>query len=184
MTFRVVPIGVEHIQRFRETTDAVFRESRMFVFLEGPPIEQVTDFVQGMLSRGEPQFVALDQDNLVGCCDIVVKPRPTLRHSGVLGIGVLSSHRGRGIGRALMGTALQAAVAYGLARVELFVRTDNSHALRLYEKLGFTVEGVLRQHLLIDGVFRDSYLMSILYEKAQPAGRGEPPPATVFARPS
>ena len=81
-----------------------------------------------------------------------------------------------------METALQAAWVCGLARVELFVRTDNSRAMRLYEKLGFTVEGVLRRHLLIDGVFRDSYLMSILHEKAQPAGRDEPPPATVFAR--
>ena len=37
-------------------------------------------------------------------------------------------------------------------------------ARRLYEKLGFAVEGTLRKHLLVDGAFRDSYLMAVLYD--------------------
>jgi ribosomal protein S18 acetylase RimI-like enzyme len=82
----------------------------------------------------------------------------------MLGIGVLSSHRRQGIGKALLETTLTAARERGLTRVELFVRTDNEPARRLYEKVGFTMEGTLRKHLLIDGVFRDSYLMSVLYE--------------------
>jgi ribosomal protein S18 acetylase RimI-like enzyme len=164
MTYRIVPIAPEHIASFREISDAVFRESQMFAFLEAPPIEHVTEFVLGVIRNNEPQFVAVSGDAVIGWCDVLLKPRPALRHSGVLGVGVLSSCRGQGIGKALLGTTLNAAKDRGLTRIELFVRTDNDRAIKLYERFGFVVEGVLRKHMLIGGVYRDSYLMSVLYE--------------------
>ena len=164
MTYRIVPIAPEHIASFRETSDAVFRESQMFAFPEAPPIEHVTEFVLGVIKNNDPQFVALSGESVIGWCDVLIKPRPAMRHSGVLGLGVLSSYRGRGIGKALLQATLDAAKKRGLTRIELFVRVDNARAKALYEEAGFVTEGVLRKHLLIDGIYRDSYLMSVLYE--------------------
>lgn len=164
MTYRIAPIAAEHIAGFRETSDAIFKESQMFAFLEAPPLEQVTDFVLGNIRNQNPQFVALIDDSVVGWCDILVNPRPAMSHSGVLGIGVLKSQRRQGIGASLIETTLHAGKKRGLKRVELFVRTDNVPAKTLYEKYGFAVEGVLSRHFLIGGVFRDSFLMSILYD--------------------
>ena len=164
MTYRVVPMAPEHIASFREASDAVFRESQMFAFLEAPPIEDVTAFVLGVIRNNEPQFVAMSGDAVIGWCDILLKPRPALRHSGVLGVGVLNSYRGQGIGTALLEATLNAAKDRRLTRIELFVRTDNERAIKLYEKFGFVIEGVLRKHLLIGAVYRDSYIMSVLFE--------------------
>ena len=164
MTYRIVPMAPEHIASFRETSDAVFRESQMFAFFEAPPIAHVTEFVLGIIRNNEPQFVAICSDTVIGWCDILLKPRPAMRHTGVLGIGVLSSYRGQGIGKALLETTLNAAKNKGLTRIELYVRTDNERAIKLYEKFGFVVEGVLRKHMLIGGAYRESYLMSVLYE--------------------
>jgi ribosomal protein S18 acetylase RimI-like enzyme len=164
MTYRIVPIAPEHIASFRETSDAVFRESQMFAFFEAPPIEHVTEFVLGVIRNNELQFVAVSDDVVIGWCDVLLKPWPALRHSGVLGVGVLSSYRGQGIGRALLETTLNAAKGRGLTRIELLVRTDNEPAIKLYEKFGFVVEGVLHKHMLIGGVYRDSYLMAVLHE--------------------
>jgi RimJ/RimL family protein N-acetyltransferase len=164
MTYRIVPMAPEHIASFRETSDVIFRESQMFAFFEAPPIEDVTEFVLGVIRNNESQFIAISGETVIGWCDVLPKPRPAMRHSGVLGIGVLDSYRGRGIGTALLETTLNAARNKGLTRIELFVRTDNERAIKLYRKFGFVVEGVLRKHMLIGGAYRESYLMSVLYE--------------------
>jgi RimJ/RimL family protein N-acetyltransferase len=167
MTYRIISIAPEYIASFREAADAVFRESQMFAFLEAPPLEQFTEFVHGVIRNKEPQFVAITDERVIGWCDVLMKPRPAMRHSGALGLGVLSSCRGKGVGTALLRATLDAATQRGLTRIELFVRTDNDRAKRLYERAGFTVEGTLRRHLLIEGVYLDSYLMSLLYDQAQ-----------------
>lgn len=164
MSFSILPVTEAHIPSFRETADAIFRESRMFTFSEAPPLEQFRQFVMDLIRNDEPQFVAVSGDAVIGWCDILIKPHPAQRHIGVLGLGVLSAHRRQGIGTALLEATIGAARKKGLTRIELYVRTDNGNARRLYEKFGFAVEGLLRKHILIDGAYRDSFIMSVLYE--------------------
>ena len=87
-----------------------------------------------------------------------------MRHCGVLGMGLLPEYRGRGLGRPLMTRSLDAARAFGLARVELTVRVDNQRALELYRKLGFEVEGRNRRAMLVDGRFEDILTMALLFD--------------------
>ena len=57
-------------------------------------------------------------------------------------IGVLPAARGRGVARAVITASLSAAAAAGLQRAGLTVDTHNTTgALRLYEGLGFAVDG-------------------------------------------
>jgi len=79
-------------------------------------------------------------------------------------MGVIDSHRGRGIGRALMEAALHAAWNKGFTRIELTVRADNTRAKQLYESFGFAVEGLCKRHILVKGEYADSYLMALLHE--------------------
>lgn len=58
--------------------------------------------------------------------------------------------RGMGIGTWMLTTALDAARQMGLSRVTLRVGTDNEPALRLYEKMGFTVVGAEGELLLME----------------------------------
>src|SRR5919197_1174122 len=56
------------------------------------------------------------------------------RHSAAIGLGVHDEFQGRGIGRRLLEALLDLADnQLGLARVELEVMADNTHAIRLYE---------------------------------------------------
>jgi len=50
----------------------------------------------------------------------------------------------------------------GLHRIELEVYAFNSRAIRSYEKVGFTREGIRRDALLWDGEYVDAICMSIL----------------------
>jgi len=160
---RIVPIAADYIEGFRAALDSVAREQRYLAMLEAPPIDEVTRFVKEGIASGTPQMVAIADEKIVGWCDVWRKPRAALKHSGILGMGVIESYRGRGIGKALMGSALQAAKERGFTRIELTVRVDNPRAKRLYEQFGFVEEGVCRRHMCINGECTDSYLMAVLY---------------------
>ena len=49
-----------------------------------------------------------------------------------------------------------------LRRVYLHVLSDNHQAIRVYEEVGFKLEGTLKQHCFIGGRYKDLLIMSIL----------------------
>jgi len=75
-------------------------------------------------------------DGVVDCATI-----QGLAHSRVMGaiqnVGVISEHRGLGLGRALMLRSLAGFRRAGLKRVYLEVTADNRPAIELYRDLGF-----------------------------------------------
>jgi RimJ/RimL family protein N-acetyltransferase len=163
---RIIPIAEEHIESFRDCVGEVARERQYLAMLEAPPLEQSRTFVLGQIQAKAPHFVAIAEDAVVGWCDVIAKPRETLSHSGTLGMGVRAAFRGRGIGKALMEATLAGARRCGFTRVELTVRVDNARARRLYERVGFKLEGTCRNHIRVDGRYYDSYLMAILLDDA------------------
>jgi RimJ/RimL family protein N-acetyltransferase len=73
---------------------------------------------------------------------------------------------GRGFGT----EALRALLEWGfgtlnLNRIYLRVFADNLRAIRSYEKLGFELEGRMRQDDFRDGAYRDTLLMGLLREE-------------------
>jgi RimJ/RimL family protein N-acetyltransferase len=160
MTVEIVPIERRHIAGFREVLDGVARERRYLAFLEAPPPARTRRFVLENLRSGAPAFVAVDEGRVVGWCDIIRKSQATTTHSGVLGMGVAASHRGRGVGGRLLAATVETALARGLTRIELTVRADNAAAIALYRRSGFETEGLLRRYLLVDGEYYDALLMA------------------------
>ena len=58
---------------------------------------------------------------------------------------------------------LDAARDFGLRRVELTVRENNAVAIELYKKLGFAVEGLQRNRILVDGIYENLVLMGVVF---------------------
>ena len=54
-------------------------------------------------------------------------------------LGIAPQHRGRGLGSLLVLRAAGGFRSVGLTRMHLEVTTDNTAAIRLYERLGFEV---------------------------------------------
>ena len=74
------------------------------------------------------------------------------------------------LGRGLASDASRLILTYafdnlGLNRVFLHLFHDNVRALRLYERLGFMSEGVLRKHAMRRGDFVDVIVMGLLREE-------------------
>lgn len=79
---------------------------------------------------------------------------------GVMGLAVAPETRRRGVGAALLSAAEQHARARGARKLCLRVLSTNLPAQRLYERLGFEREGVLRDEFCIDGRYTDDVLMA------------------------
>ena len=164
---KIVPIGIEHVEGFHAALDLVAREKKYLAWFEAPPIETTRAFVLHNIENKVSQFVALDEDRVVGWCDICKSNRPAFAHTGTLGIGLIPEYRGRGIGRALLLTTLRDAKAQGLERVELAVYRSNHAAKSLYEKIGFKVEGLKRRSVKIDGHYDDDYIMALFFDEVE-----------------
>lgn len=106
-------------------------------------------------------YVAEDDGRLVGRLSLARDPHPASHHVADLGILVAATHRGRGIGRALLEQAAAWARDAGVSKIELHVFPWNEPALRLYERFGFEREGLRRRHYRRDGEYVDAILMAL-----------------------
>ena len=90
-------------------------------------------------------LVALDDGRLIGALTCEREPRLKVQHlAHLIGMMVADTHRGHGIGRALLAAAIEKLKATpGLAQVTLSVTAGNRAAIGLYESLGFERYGCL-----------------------------------------
>ena len=87
-----------------------------------------------------------------------------LNQTAVIHIMVGSEENcGKGIGTFAMSNMIKHAFYdMNLRRIELSVLEENIRAQRLYKKIGFQVEGMRREAVYKDGMYKNMYLMSLL----------------------
>jgi len=86
------------------------------------------------------------------------------RHGfGEIGMAVAREWRGRGVGSALMATAIEWSRAQGLHKLSLSVFAHNEAAIGLYRKFGFVEEGCrIKQYRRQSGELWDTVEMGLL----------------------
>jgi len=165
----IAPITPGDIESFHRALDLVARERKYLSFLEAPPLDQTRQFVTRCIERGDPGFVAVAGGKVVGWCDISRHDRLIHAHRGTLGMGIVPSYRGHGLGLKLISATLAQARRAGFVRIELSVHSDNARAISLYDRVGFVREGVQRDAVCVDGEYRDAIVMAIV-ERENAAG--------------
>ena len=107
-------------------------------------------------------FVAELDGKLVGRLSLARDQNPASHHVADLGLMVDAGYRRRGVGRALLGAAVEWAPEHGVAKLELHVFPWNEAAIALYERFGFKQEGYRRAHYLRGDEYVDAILMAYL----------------------
>jgi len=159
----IIPAQESHIEEVNVVVGEVAREREYLTFFDAFPMESTREFIMGNIANGNPNFVALVENKIIGWCDITRNTsRPVNRHSGTMGMGILARYRGIGIGRKLLAAAINAAKEKGIFRIELTVRETNHIACTLYEKMGFVREGTLRKEWHVDDKYYDTHVMALL----------------------
>ncbi len=95
------------------------------------------------------------------------------KHSLQIVIGILQEFASQGIGTRLFTELGDWARRRNIHRLELTVMVHNTKAIGLYQKMGFEIEGVKRDSLLVNGKYVDEYYMGKLLNGDRPAGRPE-----------
>ncbi len=145
---------------FCAAVDAVARERKYLGSTTGFPEDSTREFVKNIVKNNLAQFYALDGEKVVGWCDILPRQYEGFGHVGVLGMGVIASHRGMGIGKQLLRRTLDHAKnANGLEKVELEVFKSNAAAIGIYESMGFVREGERIDARKLDGQYDNVVLM-------------------------
>ncbi len=93
----------------------------------------------------------------------------TYRASHIAYLGGLAIHpayAGKGFGLKMMQEIINLASQQGYKRIELSVATENLGAIKLYKKVGFETEGIMRKYAYLKqkGRFLDELLMSYIFE--------------------
>ncbi|WP_338781156.1 GNAT family N-acetyltransferase [Metabacillus sp. FJAT-52054] len=81
-------------------------------------------------------------------------------HKAEFGVGVLKDFWGYGIGVNLLKESITWADSIGIKKMNLKVLETNDRAIKIYSRLGFETEGILKKDkLLSDGKFYSTILM-------------------------
>ncbi|MDG4658063.1 GNAT family N-acetyltransferase [Ectobacillus antri] len=124
---------------------------------------QATKMIESFLNQESANiFVVEEQERLVGFLMLMGGKAPRQKHTAHIAIGLLQSHVGKGWGKFLFQEAEAFAKTVGITRLELTVMKHNEAAISLYKKVGFGVEGLRKQSLLINGQYVDEYSMAKL----------------------
>ena len=107
-------------------------------------------------------LIAADEGQLVGELSLRALGRRAVQHVATLGMSVKESARRKGVGRALLNSAIEWAPTVGIKRIELYVYARNTPAIALYEASGFQVEGTRRSFIREGDAYLDDHVMARL----------------------
>lgn len=143
----------EFAESYCKAVDTVARERKYLGSTTGFPLEKTIEFIEFIVSQNLSQYFAIEDGEVVGWCDIIPKSYEGLTHVGVMGMGILSAYRGKGLGTQLLEKAIEHAKLNGIEKVELDVYESNVGAIALYEKFGFVLEGRRIKSRKLDGQY-------------------------------
>jgi RimJ/RimL family protein N-acetyltransferase len=156
------PKDIEFLYRFRN--DSAITE-QLVGFSTGYSVQSLHQWLESHRGRSDEVLwaIALNQnDQCIGHAGLYqIDPRVGKAEFGIL-IGDASLH-GRGIGRQVSAAIVTYAFQQlRLHKVSLTVLATNARARGLYERLGFRIEGTLRDDQWRNGRFIDVVVMSLL----------------------
>jgi RimJ/RimL family protein N-acetyltransferase len=140
-----------------DTLNPTFSERIYLAITEPIPVGEALNHHATHLTAGHPHWVAVKDGAIVGMCEVSPSASPRIgaqQHNGTLGMFLVPSARGKGIGERLIREVI-AACGTRWERIELSVFSHNERAHRLYQRVGFVEEGRRIGAWKLDGITSD-----------------------------
>lgn len=110
-------------------------------------------------------LVAVFKDEIVAVATLSGGAKERVEHRATIGITVAKRFWRLGIGEHMMRIILDFAEhSEVLTKLELLVHQDNHPAIKLYNKLGFFREGLMKRHFKINDKYYDGIRMGLLVD--------------------
>jgi len=106
-------------------------------------------------------ILALSEERIVGNATLHRQPFGWMKHVGTIRIVIAQDFREKGLARALAAEIFQNALAAKLDKIVAEMLTDQHNARKVFSRLGFRDEAVLKDHVLdADNVKHDLLIMT------------------------
>jgi len=123
-------------------------------------VEQQKEVIERIESMERSTFFVAESDRgLAGFIAVFGGKVKRNKHSAYLAMGIHDAFYGQGLATRLIMRVFDWAEANGISRLELTVIKDNVKAIKLYQKMGFQIEGEKVHSLMIDGQPANEYYM-------------------------
>jgi putative acetyltransferase len=151
-----------------ERVFAIAMHERVLRYLDFEPMDRPAfSAVFDALVRSGCFFVHEHDGAVAGFCKVTRGGVHTSHVAYVSLLAIDPVHVGKGIAQRMLAAAIEQQRAAGARRVELTVESTNSRALAFYRKLGFEIEGRLRQsYRTPSGGYVDDFVMGLLLAPA------------------
>ena len=154
MTVTVRAATLDDAAELAAYAGALFAEKLPGIFRRDTPTPEMQ--LEYMRSYVEPEnstmLVAERDGAIVGMIGLKGEMLAEEAHVGTFSLSVAREARGEGVGTALIEALVAWAPEHGITRIQANAWANNPGSLRLYERLGFEREGVMRQAVITDGV--------------------------------
>ncbi|MDG5816158.1 GNAT family N-acetyltransferase [Chitinispirillales bacterium ANBcel5] len=158
----IIYTNKNYVESYNKAIDCVARERKYLATVNGFPMEGSEWFITHMIKNKFPQYFLLSNQEVIGWCDITPKDIPEFSHVGTLGMGIIKNYRGKGYGKKLLLKTIEHAKNINhLEKIELTVFESNEIAIRLYQSLGFEIEGKRIKSRKIDNEYDNEIEMGI-----------------------
>ncbi|MFD1361221.1 GNAT family N-acetyltransferase [Lentibacillus salinarum] len=162
MPMIIRPIDVSDAEAFLELNKRI-DESGFMLHEPGErktTVEQQKQAIERASSEERSAFFVAESDyQLAGFIAAFGGKMKRNQHSAYLALGVHDAFHGQGMATKLITKVYEWAEAISISRLELTVIKDNVKALKLYQKMGFQIEGEKVHSLMIDGKPVNEYYM-------------------------
>jgi RimJ/RimL family protein N-acetyltransferase len=166
MSLKIRKASVEDAPILERFMRDLWDESLDVIFRRPAPqtIEEIEKFIRTLdATPNSILLVALLDERILAILDLHGSAHQQRRHCAVFGMSVAKPWRRQGIGKAM----IEAMVDYArstddLTRIELQVFEGNAPAIRLYERMGFELEGRRRSAVRIGESYIDALMMAML----------------------
>ena len=160
-TFRLRPWAESDLPVLMAMRNDVQLQAKLLAHARGSDEMQVRDWLQKRASGSDRLFFVVADRNDDSTWGYVQCSGLDSENGNVdLGICLLASAQGRGIGSEVLGlVAKYLRSQRSVRKISLRVRTDNESAIRCYRRAGYAECGILRAHIFIEDAWRDVMLL-------------------------
>ena len=126
-------------------------------------IDQEKDWITSfLLNKNSLLLIAEHENQIVGNIDLTGNQRKLMEHTALIGMGMLKEWRNTGLGTALLYNVIEWAKQNEILEVIwLQVYTENTAGLKLYKKMGFLENGIIKNFFKHENEYFDNLTMSL-----------------------
>jgi len=136
-------------------------EDRLFLKSDVTNREVIEKWVKNIDYNSVLPILATADDAIVADATLHLNQHGWQRKSGEIRCVVARPYQGCGLGTLLVGELVQHAAARGIERLMSQMTTDQQEAIKVFQRVGFKQEAVLRRHVVdVEGNWRDLVIMT------------------------